>query len=174
MTPARASDVKQPWRADAACRGAGPAEFYPPPSVNVSPSIRAMCAGCSVRPECLDAVLAEERSGVRHGYRAGLSPEERDSVVRRLRRDTRLGRVVDLLALADKAAAKWCRSCGARIGRGRQLCEACADGNRLQYFADYDEARREARRRSWRESKRRKARGTGTPAPTSTDDTMAS
>jgi hypothetical protein len=47
----------------------------------------ALCATCSVRPECLAAALAEESGdkSYRFGYRGGMSPTDREDYVRTLR-----------------------------------------------------------------------------------------
>lgn len=88
------------WRDRAACRGCPPAMFFPgDESEDEAP--KAVCASCGVRVDCLvDALLARETQGVR----GGLNERERKSLVRRARRNVRLGRSPGLLAAAASTA----------------------------------------------------------------------
>lgn len=46
------------WHARAACRGVGPAAFFPERGV-VADEARALCAGCPVTADCLDFAMRE-------------------------------------------------------------------------------------------------------------------
>ena len=50
------------WHRDAACRGMGPALFFPVRGAS-SDEAKAICARCPVRSECLDAALAVPSMG---------------------------------------------------------------------------------------------------------------
>ncbi len=68
------------WRAEAACRGHDVELFFPTrsdPSTYYD-AARAICSGCPVREDCLEAHLAEH-----HGCWGGLSPPERVALRRR-------------------------------------------------------------------------------------------
>ncbi len=82
------------WREQAECRGCPPAMFFPlDESEDAEP--KAVCASCAVRTDCLiDALLARETQGIR----GGLNERERKSLVRRVRRNVRLGRSPGLMA----------------------------------------------------------------------------
>lgn len=68
------------WLADAACRDADTAVFYPVPvqgrprqaTASVWDAPRAICNGCPVRDDC----LADAIGHTEHGMRAGLTPDE--------------------------------------------------------------------------------------------------
>lgn len=47
-------DAEQPWRLQAACRGDGPARFYPGRGPNKIP---AVCSRCPVHDDCLAHAL---------------------------------------------------------------------------------------------------------------------
>lgn len=59
------------WHAQAACRGAGPARWFPGQGEPLE-AARAICAGCAVQAECSDAAIDE-----RHGIWAGTSARQR-------------------------------------------------------------------------------------------------
>ena len=62
------------WRARAACKDADPDLFFPMPGdEGAERQAKAVCAGCRVRPECLDWALTHGVSGVW----GGLSEDER-------------------------------------------------------------------------------------------------
>ena len=67
------------WHQRAACRGQGPAAWFPGQGESVVPA-KAVCAGCVVRAEC-EAAAVEER----HGIWDDKSERERRQV-RKLRR----------------------------------------------------------------------------------------
>lgn len=69
------------WRAEAACRGAGPALWFPEPPHN-APDAKAVCRKCPVRAECLDYALS---CGPMPGVWGGTSERERRGL-RRARR----------------------------------------------------------------------------------------
>jgi hypothetical protein len=67
--------------------------FFPLDEDDAAP--KAVCGSCPVRTDCLvDALIARETQGVR----GGLNERERRSLVRRVRRNVRLGRSPGLLA----------------------------------------------------------------------------
>ena len=47
------------WHQRAACRGVGPSDYVRGPWGNYE-AIRALCADCPVRQDCLDAALADD------------------------------------------------------------------------------------------------------------------
>ena len=52
--------VRRPeWHQQAACRGVGPSTTSVAPGGNYE-DVRARCAGCPVRRDCLEAVLADD------------------------------------------------------------------------------------------------------------------
>ena len=72
------------WRQHAACRGADPEMFFPPPlGANLAPlmrRIRALCDPCPVRADCLRFALDVEgdaRQKNRHGIFAATTPRQR-------------------------------------------------------------------------------------------------
>src|SRR5690554_2167760 len=72
------------WRQHAACRGADPELFFPPPlGANLAPlmrRIRALCDPCPVREQCLRFALDAEgdaRRENRHGIFAATTPRQR-------------------------------------------------------------------------------------------------
>jgi WhiB family redox-sensing transcriptional regulator len=73
MEPQRA------WSTHAACRGDGPATFYPQ-SEEVAEFARAkaVCRDCHVRADCLGHALA---FGERHGVWGGFTPTERRRIL---------------------------------------------------------------------------------------------
>lgn len=88
----RAVEPEPPaWEESAACAGIGTAVFFPEPTaipgrqgthIDYS-AAQAVCDGCPVRAECLEAAL--ER-GERDGMWGGLTPRQRKSVRRSGRR----------------------------------------------------------------------------------------
>ena len=75
-------DLLRPrWMQNAACRGQGFRPWFPADEIGEeADAARLICAGCRVRPECLDyAVVA----GIRHGLWGGLSAKERTALGRR-------------------------------------------------------------------------------------------
>lgn len=69
------------WQDRAACLNESPDLFFPLGSAGASlPQInqaKYVCAGCTVRPECLEWAV---RVGVDHGVWGGLTEEERRSL----------------------------------------------------------------------------------------------
>ena len=71
----------QGWRAWAACRGGNTADWFPERDEGTSDQAagllraREVCAGCTVRADCLDFALAQEAKLV--GMWGGLSERER-------------------------------------------------------------------------------------------------
>jgi len=76
MLPGDAPDVEQflrrpKWHARAACRGMGPELFVTERGQPTGPA-KALCGGCAVRSECLEAGLAHpELQGVWGGTSTG-------------------------------------------------------------------------------------------------------
>jgi WhiB family transcriptional regulator, redox-sensing transcriptional regulator len=69
------------WMDHAACRGAGPAEFFGEPAARARGQAR--CRGCPVREVCLWWALAVEAdAGYRFGIWGGLSPAVRARIAR--------------------------------------------------------------------------------------------
>jgi WhiB family transcriptional regulator, redox-sensing transcriptional regulator len=66
------------WHRKAACRGMGPALFFPGLGESTAPA-KAVCAGCEVRSECLDAVVSDQRAP---GIWGGLSERQRTQLRR--------------------------------------------------------------------------------------------
>ena len=75
-------DLLRPtWMREAACRGQGFDAWFPTDEVGEeADTARRVCAGCRVRPECLDYALD---CSIRHGLWGGLSPRERAALNRR-------------------------------------------------------------------------------------------
>ena len=74
----------QHWRQHAACRGADPELFFPPPlgadTARHIQQVRAICDPCPVRQQCLDFALECEVGKppyMRFGIVAGLTPQQR-------------------------------------------------------------------------------------------------
>lgn len=61
------------WQSDAACRGSDPDAFFPAADEDAAHA-KAICAGCSVRIECLTFAIASDQ---RHGVWGGLSEKDR-------------------------------------------------------------------------------------------------
>ena len=70
------------WRQDALCAETDPEAFFPEKGGSTREAKR-VCAGCSVRVECLEAALANDE---RFGIWGGLSERERRRL-RMMRRD---------------------------------------------------------------------------------------
>lgn len=76
------------WRAYAACRGMNPDLFFPERGFGSAADAKAICAGCTVRTECLDyadGVGAGQQQ--RFGVFGGLTEEERRARRRRRAKD---------------------------------------------------------------------------------------
>ncbi len=71
-----APTVADAWRALAACRGMGPALFYPPGDAELPAAAAAVCATCPVAAPCLAESLSTNR-GEDFGVWAGTTPPER-------------------------------------------------------------------------------------------------
>jgi hypothetical protein len=56
---ARLLEARPAWHARAACRGDGPATFFPEQGQSAGPA-RDVCAGCPVAAECAEAGLVED------------------------------------------------------------------------------------------------------------------
>src|SRR5262245_14044221 len=69
------------WMLHARCRGAKPPEFFPSDGTGVELAQR-VCAGCSVRVECLEYALLHR---IEHGVWGGASERERRRILRRRR-----------------------------------------------------------------------------------------
>ncbi len=72
------------WRSRAACQSRDPDLFFPisssGPALEQIRRAKAVCAGCQVRPECLDFAL---RTRTTEGVWGGTSAEERELLLRR-------------------------------------------------------------------------------------------
>lgn len=75
--------LDQAWRSRAACSEIDPDLFFPVgvtgPAVAQIASAKAVCAGCSVQPECLEFAIATNQE---YGVWGGTSEEERRSLRR--------------------------------------------------------------------------------------------
>ena len=91
LTESRFSDddVAPAWQQHAECvHHAGQVDFFPARGESVRDA-KAVCAGCSVREECLEFAL---RLKVAHGVWGGLSERERRTIRRDRHRDPNLPR----------------------------------------------------------------------------------
>jgi WhiB family redox-sensing transcriptional regulator len=96
------------WRLEAACRGMPANLFFPDKEDGSSTrQAKAVCAGCPVRSECLEASI---EFGDKHGVWGGLSEKQR----RGLRRKRRGGDIV-----------KWCAYCGDRFETDSPTAKYC-------------------------------------------------
>lgn len=75
-------DLLRPrWMRSAACSGEGFDAWFPRDEMGeAAAAARRVCAGCPVRPECLDYAIAGR---IRHGLWGGLSGRERSALSRR-------------------------------------------------------------------------------------------
>ena len=69
---------RPPWMASAACKGTPVATFFRDRG-GAADEAKAICAGCAVRPECLDFAVARGEVGVWGG---AASPAERRALRR--------------------------------------------------------------------------------------------
>lgn len=92
------------WRQRAACRGLDPEIFFPERGESTREA-KAVCAGCPVRPECLEYALdAREVNGIW----GGKSERERRSI-RRKRRTAQMAARVDVTVTAADMATEAAR-----------------------------------------------------------------
>lgn len=66
-----------------ACRDMDIELFYPPKGADAPQEAIDACEACAVNYECFLAAMREETGKQRWGVRAGLTPEERDKLVRK-------------------------------------------------------------------------------------------
>jgi WhiB family redox-sensing transcriptional regulator len=79
--------VERPeWMLRANCRGLNPDQFHPERGAS-NGAAKAVCAGCTVRQDCLDYALD---NGEKHGVWGGLSERERRRIRGRRPAATRL------------------------------------------------------------------------------------
>ncbi len=71
--------VRPAWQTLAACRGMGPARFFPELGESAEPA-RAVCEGCGVLPECRDYAMTSESGAA--GIWAGTSERDRRQLKR--------------------------------------------------------------------------------------------
>jgi WhiB family transcriptional regulator, redox-sensing transcriptional regulator len=73
------------WREHAACRDAEPELFFPVsdmgPGAHQVTRAKAVCAGCPVRPRCLDYAMD---NALDHGVFGGTTERERRTMARRV------------------------------------------------------------------------------------------
>jgi len=67
------------WQSSSACREHPDVDFFVDRAEDAQ-AAKAVCAGCSVRRECLAHAIEHDE---RHGIWGGLSPRQRRSLVRR-------------------------------------------------------------------------------------------
>ena len=72
------------WMAKAACKGQPAEVFFPDDEDADYTTARHICAGCSVREECLAFAL---KLNIGHGMYAGLTAHQRAALRRRVRRE---------------------------------------------------------------------------------------
>lgn len=74
------------WTLQAACRNTHPETFFPRRLGLDHPEVQdaiAICAGCPVRQQCLEyAMTLEAHTVYRHGIYGGLTPHQRNKLVR--------------------------------------------------------------------------------------------
>lgn len=78
------------WMTDAACAQIGPADtyYYPDKGVTTEPAKRVCNTICPVRQQCLAYAMATEQYRAdRFGVWGGLSPQEREDLARKRRKD---------------------------------------------------------------------------------------
>ncbi len=75
-----------PWRTRAACDGTDPELFFAGDTASVE-AARALCAGCPVRAQCLEAALD---LGEMHGVWGGMAEGQRRRLIRSQRRRQRV------------------------------------------------------------------------------------
>jgi len=85
--PSTTSAAMGEWVRQAACAGANPETFFPA-SGEGDVTAKAMCAGCPVRPDCLEYSL---RTGPHWGVWGGLNDTERVALARRRKRERQRG-----------------------------------------------------------------------------------
>ena len=75
------------WQAEAACRSADPDLFFPvstaDPAEKQIARAKRICAGCAVRPQCLEFALTHDQM---YGIWGGTTPQDRRRYRRRRRR----------------------------------------------------------------------------------------
>lgn len=70
------------WRTQGACWDSG-IDFYPETGGNThAKQLKAICAGCQVRTECLDEAMARRPTNDEHGVWGGLTARERRNLRR--------------------------------------------------------------------------------------------
>ena len=77
MTSPLYSDELPTWRDDAACLGADPDLFFPPPGPYGAEEAKAICQGCPVRAECLDYAVTTAQ---KYGIWGGTNEQERRQI----------------------------------------------------------------------------------------------
>lgn len=89
------------WHSHGSCRGMDPDLFFP---LRGEPTrdAKAVCTGCPVRSECLEAALAQRE---RYGIWGGVSERERRTLRRRLARGVSIDVVVNEVVGRAEAAA---------------------------------------------------------------------
>lgn len=83
--PVTAPSASLDWLADAACRGATTAVFFPTSASGVG-TATAVCAVCPVREECLEYAIATRQPD---GVWGGLTGDERRRLLRRRQKAAR-------------------------------------------------------------------------------------
>jgi len=81
--PGPASFLTASWTSEAACAAADPGLFFPEDFRSPATEAKAICAGCPVRPECLQYSLD---AGEEFGVWGGLTEKERRSLLRARKR----------------------------------------------------------------------------------------
>lgn len=119
------ADFLQPWRRDAACRGADRDLFFPDRGDKVEPVIEEYCNNCLVRVQCLEYQLAHTTSQTDSGIWGGMSTRQR----RALRQARREGREMVMRQSKEKPESRR-RHKEELIAKG--YCHACASFHHLR------------------------------------------
>jgi WhiB family transcriptional regulator, redox-sensing transcriptional regulator len=96
--PAQPDPARTDWQADAACRGADNAVFFPVAEADSGPA-KAICATCPVAEQCLEYAIETRQPD---GVWGGLTGTERHRLIRRRQKAARKARAAQ--AAADAAA----------------------------------------------------------------------
>lgn len=109
------------WHAQAACRGVDVDLFFPTAAQEGAEAAKAICEGCPVRVECLEAALERREE---HGVWGGTTVEERTRIRRQRARARRAAATTRRPGIGTDA-------CGTDAGyqrhrrRGERPCKSC-------------------------------------------------
>ena len=127
------------WQQQASCRGMNPNEFFPTKRGQIMPaSMKAMCAACPARIECLTYAI---EINDRDGWFAGTTPADRRGIRKQWIADGLIERSVYDSSRINAAKHGTTSGHRAHTRRGEKPCDAC----RLAHNAAAAAARRERR-----------------------------